>query len=173
MAPPPGKMFALAEEAAEQEPESRRRPDVPPLRRAQELLDRIQDGADRRHHAAARLPHARPGRLSFTDPSPASISELLWQISVPQLPLGERRLLQRLLHPQHRRVLLDERRLAGESPGVRRPALPRQLRRSELRQLLRRIHLRRRQQAVPRWPLHGRLRQRVRQLCPRHKGPRP
>jgi len=33
---------------------------------------------------------------------------------VPQLPLGVRRHLQRLLHPSHRRSLLDEKCLAGE-----------------------------------------------------------
>ena len=44
---------------------------------------------------------------------------------LPQLPVGQRRLLQRLLHPHHRPLLLDERRLAGAGPGVRRPALSR------------------------------------------------
>ena len=57
--------------------------------------------------------------------------------AVPQLPLGQRRLLQRLLHPQHRRVLLDEGRLAGQGPGARRTSLSRRRRRSELRHLLR------------------------------------
>ena len=40
--------------------------------------------------------------------------------AVPRLPLGQRRLLQRLPDPQHRRVLLDEGRLAGQ--GRRAPA---------------------------------------------------
>jgi hypothetical protein len=37
-------MFELAEEAVEEESQGRRRPDVPPLRRAQELFDRIKTG---------------------------------------------------------------------------------------------------------------------------------
>ncbi len=40
---------------------------------------------------------------------------------VPRLPLGQRRLLQRLPDPQHRRMLLDEGRLAGLGQGLRRP----------------------------------------------------
>ena len=43
--------------------------------------------------------------------------------AVPQLPLGQRRLLQRLLHPHHRPLLLDEGRLAGQGPGAGRPPL--------------------------------------------------
>ena len=89
---------------------------------------------------------------------------------VPRFPLGQRRLLQRLLHPQHRRVLLDEGRLAGQGPGARRPPLPRQLHRPELRQLLGRIHVRRRHEAVPLRPHMRRLLRGVRQLRPRHQG---
>ena len=37
---------------------------------------------------------------------------------LPRLPLGQRRLLQRLPHPQHRRMLLDEGRLAGRGQGA-------------------------------------------------------
>ena len=44
---------------------------------------------------------------------------------LPQLPLGQRRLLQRFLHPHHRPMLLDEECLAGPGPGDRRPALSR------------------------------------------------
>ena len=47
----------------------------------------------------------------------------MYQIQqVPRLPLGQRRLLQRLPDPQHRRMLLDEGRLAGHGQGLRRPA---------------------------------------------------
>ena len=41
--------------------------------------------------------------------------------TVPRVPLGQRRLLQRLPDPQHRRMLLDEGRLAGLGQGLRRP----------------------------------------------------
>ena len=114
-----------------------------------ELFDADPGRPDRRHHLPAGLP---PGRARRASPAPSrpSISELLYQIQqVPRLPLGQRRLLQRLPHPQHRRMLLDEGRLAGPGPGLRRPPLPRRRRRSELRQLLGRVHLRRRHEAVP------------------------
>ena len=89
---------------------------------------------------------------------------------VPRIPLGQRRLLQRFPDPQHRRMLLDEGRLADQGEGHRRPALSRRLRRSELRHLLRRIHLRRRGEAVPRRPQHARLPPGIRQLRARHQG---
>ena len=87
---------------------------------------------------------------------------------LPLVPVGQRRQLQRLPDPQHRRVLLDEGRLAGQGAGVRRPPLPRQQHRPELRHLLDRVHLRRRRQAATRRPHHDRLRAEVRELRPRH-----
>ena len=76
-----------------------------------------QGRRDRRHHHAAGLPHARPGGHAFSTPKPDGDNELLYQIQqLPQLPVGQRRLLQRLPDPQHRRVLLDEGRLAGRRP---------------------------------------------------------
>ena len=72
--------------------------------------------------------------------------------AVSRFPLGQRRLLQRLPDPQHRRMLLDEGRLARRGQGLRRPALSRRLHRPELRHLLGRIHLRRRREVVPRRP---------------------
>ena len=146
------KMLALAEEADEEEPEGRRRPDVPPLQGPRRTARPHPGRRDRRHHRPARLPHARPGRLGVLRPQARrTINELLYQIQpLPQLPVGQRRLLQRLLHPQHRRMLLDEERLAGQGPGHRRPPLPRRQRRPELRHLLGRVHVRRRHQAVPR-----------------------
>ena len=93
----------------------------------QALLDRIKAGeigdiitlrAYRMHGPIGSfLSEPKPGgHLRFAVPD----SE------VPQLPLGQRRLLQRLLHSQHRRVLLDEGSLARGSPGHRRPPLSRQ-----------------------------------------------
>ena len=105
-----------------------------------------QGRRDRRHHRCCG-PIARPARSArrCRRPKPDDISELLYQIQqVPRLPLGQRRLLQRLPDPQHRRMLLDEGRLAGQGQGARRPALPRRQHRPELRHLLGRIHLRRR-----------------------------
>ena len=85
----------------------------------QELHKRIQNGEigdivlmrGYRMHGPARLlqvaaqagRHQRPGV-----PDPA----------LPQLPVGQRRLLQRLLHPHHRPSLLDEERLAGQGAGA-------------------------------------------------------
>ncbi len=89
--------------------------------------------------------------------------------AIPRVPLGQRRLLQRLLDPQHRRMLLDEGRLAGLGQGVGGTLLSRRLHRPELRHLLRRVHLRRRHQAVPRRAEHRRLQPGVRQLRPRHQ----
>ena len=83
----------------------------------------------------------QPERTALADPA------------LPQLPLGQRRLLQRLLHPHHRPPLLDEERLAGQGPGRRRtPSEGKRrgaaLRRSELRCLFGRVHLRRRRASM-------------------------
>ena len=123
-----------------------------------ELHKRIKDGADRRHRAAAGLPHGRAGRQrAGPDRSPKDMSELEYQIrQFHGVPVGLRRRAQRLPHPQHRRVLLDEGRLAGQGPGVGgrhyRDRPQGRVRRPELRHLRGRVHLRRRHQAVPRGP---------------------
>ena len=52
------KMLALGEEVGQEEPQGRRRPDVPPLRGPRELFDRIKDGEIGDIIAAAGLPHA-------------------------------------------------------------------------------------------------------------------
>ena len=49
-------------------------------RALQELAKRIQDGETRRHHSAARLPHAWAGRVSLPTKWPGNPSELFWQI---------------------------------------------------------------------------------------------
>ena len=106
----------------EEEPQGRRRPDVPPLRGPRGAVQADQGRRDRRHHRCCG-PTARPARSArrSSPPKPDDISELLYQIQqVPRLPLGQRRLLQRLPDPQHRRMLLDEGRLAGQ--GRRPPA---------------------------------------------------
>ena len=118
------RMLKLGEEAKSQEPQGRRRPDVPALPSRSELFKRIKDGeigditllrAYRQHGPVALLRLAaqagRHQRAALSDPA------------LPLVLVGQRRLLQRFLHPQHRRMLLDEERLAGRGPGVGRPAL--------------------------------------------------
>ena len=136
-----------------------------------ELFEPHQRRRDRRHPHAAGLPPDRPGRLGAR-PAQARRHQraALPDQAVPRVPLGQRRLLQRLPDPQHRRVLLDEGGLAGFGEGLRRPLLSRRLYRPELRHLLGRIHLRRRQQDVPRRAEHRRLQPGIRQLRPRHQG---
>ena len=90
--------------------------------------------------------------------------------ALPQLPLGQRRMFQRLLHPHHRPLLLDEKCLAGPGPGPGRPPLSRRLRRPELRHLLRGIHLSRRNQVHHGRALHAGLRGDLPQFRPRHQG---
>ena len=156
----------------EEEPQGRRRPDVPPLRGPRGAV-RPHQGRRRSATSSLLRAYRRPARSArrFTGPKPDGHQRAaVPDPAVPRLPLGQRRLLQRLPDPQHRRVLLDEGRLAGQGQGLRRPALPRRLHRPELRHLLGRVHLRRRHQAVPRRPEHRRLPPGVRQLRPRHQG---
>ena len=65
----------------EEEPEGRRRPDVPALRGPRRAVRPDQGRRDRRHRAAAGLSPGRPDRLTRSRcPKPADISELLYQI---------------------------------------------------------------------------------------------
>ena len=95
-------------------------------RALQELAKRIHDGAI----GEIILPCAATactGRSATSTrcPSPQGIKRTaVPDPAVPQLPLGQRRQLQRFLHPRHRPLLLDEERLAGEGPGAGRPPLP-------------------------------------------------
>ena len=136
----------------------------------EELRNRIKDGAIGDITLLRAYRQARPDRpLPSAGPKPANISELLYQIRDFHAFLwASGGAFSDFLHPQHRRMLLDEGRLARQGQGLRRPALSRQLRRSELRHLLRRIHLRRRHQAAPRRPDHAGLPSGIRQLRPRH-----
>ena len=116
-----------------------------------EMLKRIKDGEIgdltmlRAYRMAGRTAKESTPRMPSTE-----TSELIWQIKWFHAFLwASGGCVQRFSDPQRRRMLLDERRLAREGAGLRRPALPRRQRRSELRQLLRRIHVRRRGQAVP------------------------
>ena len=92
----------------------------------QELHERINGGRDRRHHR-----YCAPTAWAARPAPPVRKPEghegtALPDAAVPRLPLGQRRPVQRLLHPPDRRVLLDEGRLAGQGPRPRRPPLPRQ-----------------------------------------------
>ena len=91
----PGKMLALGEEADEEEPQGRRRPDVPALRRPPGAV-RPHQGRRRSATSSCCGPTAWPARSArrFAGPKPDGISELLYQIQqLPRLPLGQRRLL--------------------------------------------------------------------------------
>ena len=120
------KMFELGEQSVEEEPEGRRRPHVPALRGPRRD---VQAHQGRRRSATSRCcgPTAWPGptgNMPVRPKKPEGMNELEYQIrQLPRLPVGQRRRLQRLPHPQHRRVLLDEGRLAGAGQVVRRPAL--------------------------------------------------
>ena len=116
------RMIELAERGRQEEPQGGRGPDGPPLPRpagtaqADPATARSATSspcaatawaADRRHVGPKPGEHER---AAVPDPA------------VPQLHLGQRRRVQRLLHPPDRRVLLDEGRLAGPGPGARADA---------------------------------------------------
>ncbi len=99
----------------------------------QELFDRIQNGeigdltmlrayrmAGPTGSAAAPAERRQPERTALSDQE------------LPRLPVAQRRCGQRFLDSQHRRVVLDEKRVAGESDRTRRTSLSRRLRRPEL-----------------------------------------
>ena len=75
-----------------------------------ELFKRIQDGEIGDLVTAPGLPPDRPGRRRpWSEPQARGDQRAdVPDPAVPRLPLGQRRLLQRLPDPQHRRVLLDE-----------------------------------------------------------------
>ena len=117
-----------------------------------EMFKRIKDGAigDLTMMRAYRMAGRTAKESSPRKPAERAERADLADQAVPLVPVGQRRVVQRFSDPQHRRMLLDEGRLAGEGAGHRRPALSRRQRRSEFRQLLGRVHVRRRRQAVPR-----------------------
>ena len=136
-----------------------------------EIHDRIQSGELGQIIALRSYRMHGPAGSFASETEPGKIERpALSDSTVPQFPLGQRRRLQRLLRPQHRRVLLDEGSLAGSSPGPRRPPLSRQVDRPELRHVLGRVHVRRRHEVPVLRPDNGRLLSRVRQLRPRHQG---
>ena len=109
------KMLALAEEAAKKN----LKVGVGLMCRHSQAPQRTASNASRTARSATSCccgPTACTARSArfASAPKPADIERTaLSDPAVPQFPLGQRRLLQRLLHPQHRRVLLDEGRLAG------------------------------------------------------------
>ena len=114
------RMLELGEESLEQEPEGRRRPDVPALRRAAGAVRPHQDGPDRRRHrsCAPTACTARSPRASSRKNRRADVRAAVPDPELPRVPVGVGRAVQRLPHPQHRRVLLDEGRLAGQGQGA-------------------------------------------------------
>jgi hypothetical protein len=95
-----------------------------------ELWDRIKSGEI--GEIIALRAYRMGGRAAAVGPKPEKMSELLYQIQ---------RRVQRLLHPPDRRMLLDERRLAGQRARHGWPPLPRRSGRPEPGQLRRRVHL--------------------------------
>ena len=144
-------------------------------RALQQLAQRIQDGeiGDLILMRGYRM-HGPIGSMRSL-PKPAGISEVaVADAAVPQLPVGQRRVFQRLLHPHHRPLLLDEERLAGQGPGAGRPPLSpesrrRHLRRPEFRYVFRGIHVCRRHQVHHGRALHRGLQRYLHQLRARHQ----
>ena len=107
----------------EEEPQGRRRPDVPPLRGAAGAVQADQ-GRRRSATSSCCAAYRQTGPVGYCALAAQARRHQRADVpdpAVPRLPLGQRRLLQRLPDPQHRRVLLDEGRLAGQGPGHRRP----------------------------------------------------
>ena len=144
------KMLALGEEAKAEEPEGRRRPDVPPLRGARGAAQPDQGRPDRRHrHCCA--PTARPARSArrSTEPKPDDISEL--HLPDPQfhgfLWASGGCYSDFLIHNIDECCWMKDA-WPVKAAGIGGRALPRRLHRPELRHLLGRVHLRRRHQAA-------------------------
>ena len=114
---------------------------------------------NRRHHLDARLSHARAGRLDASPPKPAEHLRS-WSIRFAAFTAscGPAAAASATSTSTHRRMLLDERRLARAGPGDRRPALSRQQRRPEFRHLLASNTSSPTAPGYHGRPLHGRLR---------------
>ena len=94
------RMLALARRGQEEEPESGRRADVPPLRGSPGTVQPHQGRPDRRRAHAACLPPDRAGRLgTHAAQTRRHQRAALPDPEVPRVPLGERRLFQRLPDP--------------------------------------------------------------------------
>ena len=166
------RMLALGEEVDPEEPQGRRRPDVPPLQGAAGALRPDQGRPDRRHHRRCG-PIARRDRLArpLCRPSPrtsASCSTRSGSSTASCGPAAAATATSCIHNIDECCWMKDAWPVQAEATGGTH--LPRRLHRPELRHLLGRIHVRRRRQAVPRRPQHRRLPLRVRQLRPRHQG---
>ena len=148
------RMLKLAEAGGGKKPESRRRTDVaprPPRSRNCTSASRTVRSATSSSCAATAWPG--PSARSVA-PKPEQHQRTgIADPAVPQLPLGQRRVLQRFQHPHHRPPLLDEKRVAGQGAGRGRAALQVHrrrpaVRRPELRFVWDRIHFPRRHQVV-------------------------
>ena len=86
----------------EEESQGRRRSDVPSLRGSRGTLQPHQGRPDRRSRLAAGIPPDRPGRLGTHRTQARRHQRIaLSDQEVSRFPLGQRRLLQRLLDPQY------------------------------------------------------------------------
>ncbi len=121
-------------------------------RALQELAKRVHDGEIGQIILQRGYRMHGPGGYFLSLPKPAGDQRpALPGEALPQLHLGQRRLLQRLLYPHHRSSGVDEKRVAGQGSGAGRPALPREsgrshVRGSEFRHLFSGIHVFRRHQ---------------------------
>ena len=112
------KMFALAEKVEAEESQGGGRADVASQPAASGARQAHPRRRDRRAHSVARLPDARCRRVVPIGAEAGRHQRTrLPDPAIPQLPMGERRVRQRLLHPHHRQLLLDEERLAGKGRG--------------------------------------------------------
>ncbi len=85
-----------------QEPEGRRGADVPSQPGAAGAAQAHPGRRDRRRHPNARLPDARAGRARVPDQVAGQPERIaVAGPALPRVPVGQRRLLQRLLHPPH------------------------------------------------------------------------
>ena len=77
-----------------------------------------QGRGDRRHRSCCGpIACTRPSTVRSSAPKPHGHERAaLPDSQLPRVPVGQRRLLQRFPHPQHRRMLLDEGRLARSRP---------------------------------------------------------
>ena len=133
---------------------------------ARELCQRLRAGERADYHLRAYRIHDAVGFFT-SDPKPEGSATSSTRSTLPQLPFSGSGAYRRLLHPQHRRVLLDEGCLAGGSQGLGATTAATRWKNFNVYSV---EYLRRRGEAVPRWPLHAGLPQPVCQLRPWHQG---
>ena len=148
----------------EKEPQGRRRPDVSALQGPHGIVPpHLQDGeiGDIELIRAYRI-GGPPTQTTFSERKPAEANELMWQIKRFHSFLWASGGIcsDSMVHNVDEACWMKDA-WPVKALGIGGRHYPRRQRRSELRQLLDRIHLRRRRQVLPRRRLHPRLRQRA------------